>query len=341
MGINSCDKGFIFSFDATFAVFVSLIILAGVASSYNPTLNYEQHGRLRLERYASDAMEVMVLTETLEGIVASIKNGEIENAREVARREFKKTLPQNCQFKLVIGNPNNPRIDPVYPNDNNISEWQSEFENAEDIATSVRLSTFPPRENIRVLTYVDDDLDDNFLALLEASTNLVIDNTSDNDEFWSLLSSSTDYDVVFLPDAEEEFNPNYLNNFVNFCKDGGRIVAGGKTLWYNYDDGADEDLWEILGVQNNRNRPPENSGQPLDNMHIINGENFVTRPYEVCENVEYNENYSMYTYTPLDDDYVVSQWEETPTGTEIPGIIVRPENYTSSDGNTYPEPSVL
>jgi hypothetical protein len=78
-------------------------------------------------------------------------------------------------------------------------------------------------------------------------------------------------------------------------------------------------------------------------MRIINRENFVTLPYNNGDNIEYNENYSQYVYTPINNSWVVAQWEDTPSGVPSPlrGIVVRPAGYNHSGQGTLQKPAVL
>ena len=347
MSFQHDRRGFIFSLDATLAVLVMIIVVAGVARVGGPELIYGQHGYLRLERYANDALEVLQLTGTMDTVVNYVKHGYLENAEKLAETELRKILPRDVQFRLVIGDVNNPRLDNVYPSAGKHVEWKTAFQNAGEVATAVRASTLSPRNRLKVLAWVDDN-DENFMALLQSCTNLDIDNTSNETQFWTwLVPNPRSHDVVFIPDAEKEFNNADKWELVQFAYYGGRVVVGGKTLWYNYKNyDWDRYIWDLLGVQftlaewgtwDSGVRPPENSG--FENMHIIDGDNFVTLPYENRDIVKYNENYKMYTYTPTSDGYVVARWE-TPTG-NIPGIIVRRAGHTAPNGWVYPQPAVL
>jgi hypothetical protein len=349
MSFRGDRRGFIFSLDATLAVLVAIIVVAGVARVGGPELTYGQHGYLRLQRYANDALEVLQLTGTLDSIVNYVKHGYLENAEKLAEIELRKILPREVQFRLVIGDGSKPRLDNVYPSAGKHAEWYAAFQNAGEVATAIRASTLPPRERLKVLAWVDDN-DENFMAQLIGCTN--IDNKSVNNitAFWNeiaaALAGATRYDAVFIPDAEVDLAPEEdsgrMVNLVLFQKYG-RLVVGGKTLSYNSQDhSANRQLWESLGVQWIA-PPQETSGPPLDNMRIINGENFVTLPYDNGDNIEYNENYSQYVYTPIDNSWVVAQWEDTPAGVpdNLPGIIVRPAGYNHSWQGTLPKPAVL
>ncbi|MDI6884100.1 MAG: hypothetical protein QMD00_03025 [Hadesarchaea archaeon] len=354
MSFRRNQKGFIFSLDATLATLVVLIVIAGVARVAGPELIYGQHGYLRLERYANDALEVLELTGMMDSIVNYVKHGYLENAEVIAENELRKILPRDVQFRLVIGDVNNPRLDNVYPSAGNDAEWYAAFQNAGEVVSAVRVSTLAPSKRIKMLAWVDDN-DENFMALLTTCTN--IDNKSVNNvtTFWNEIDTALVnwtpgnpyYDVVFIPDAEIDLAPGDLwakiTDLVVYQKRDGRLVVGGKTLYYNSQfQNADGYLWESLGVQ--WIAPPQaTSGPPLDNMRIINRENFVTLPYDNGDNIEYNENYTQYVYTPIDNSWVVAQWEDTPGGVPSPlrGIIVRPAGYNHSWQGTLPKPAVL
>lgn len=70
----------------------------------------------------------------------------------------------------------------------------------------------------------------------------------------------------------------------------------------------------------------------------------MTLPYSNGDNIEYNENYAQYIYTPIDPSWVVAQWEDVLVGTPplpIRGIIVRPAGYNHSWQGPLPQPAVL
>lgn len=135
-------RGFIFSLDATLAMLVVMIVMAGVVHVSSPELIYGQHGYLRLERYANDALEVMQLTGTLDDIVDLVMAGDNAGAEILARAELKKILPDEVQFKFRIGSEDSPRLDNVYPTPGNYDKWQTKFENAEEIAVAARVLAF-------------------------------------------------------------------------------------------------------------------------------------------------------------------------------------------------------
>jgi len=135
MSFRRDKKGFIFSLDAALAMLVMLIMMAGVARVVGPELTYGQHGYLRLERYANDTLEVMQLLGTMDNIVDFVRQGENGSAKSLARAELRKILPEEVQFKFVIGD----RLT-VYPSD--AAGWSTAFSNAKEIAVATRMSTF-------------------------------------------------------------------------------------------------------------------------------------------------------------------------------------------------------
>ncbi|MFQ5762615.1 MAG: choice-of-anchor R domain-containing protein [Candidatus Bathyarchaeia archaeon] len=141
MSFRRDRRGFIFSLDATLAMLVVMIVMAGVARVGGPELTYGQHGYLRLQRYANDTLEVMQLMGTIDNIVNLVTDGEIEDAEELARTELRNILPREVQFKLRIGSEDSPRLDNVYPTPDN-DKWQAKFENAKEIAVAARVSAF-------------------------------------------------------------------------------------------------------------------------------------------------------------------------------------------------------
>ncbi len=143
MSFRRDRRGFIFSLDATLAMLVVMIVMAGVARVSGPEHTYEQHGYLRLERYANDALEVMQLTGTLDNIKNLLAQEETSLAEGLAENELRKILPNEVQFRLLIGNESNPRLDNVYPSAGNHDAWYDNFINAAEIAVAARVLAFP------------------------------------------------------------------------------------------------------------------------------------------------------------------------------------------------------
>lgn len=239
MGLENNKRGFIFSLDATLAILVLMIAIAGAARAVGPELIYQQYGYLRLERYANDALEVLQLTGTMDSVVNYMKLGYVENAENIAEAELRQILPREIQFRLVIGDVNNPRLDNIFPTSRKNAEWKAAFQNAKELATAVRVSTLPPKNRLKVLAWVDND-DEEFMQQLVMSSN--IDNKSVNDitAFWNEINTALVnwqpghpyYDAVFIPDAEVDLAPGSLASkiadLVVYQKRDGRLVVGGE-----------------------------------------------------------------------------------------------------------------
>ena len=160
MSFRKDKRGFIFSLDATLAILVVFIVMAGVARVGGPELIYGQHGYLRLERYANDALEVLYhtgtidneFTSTIDNIRSLLAKGKKSVAESLAENELKKILPSDVQFRLRIGPENSPRLDNVYPSAGNHATWRSAFNNAKEIAAATRVSIFHPDNAFDIIT---------------------------------------------------------------------------------------------------------------------------------------------------------------------------------------------
>ncbi|MGC8817189.1 MAG: hypothetical protein ACP5PX_05230 [Candidatus Hadarchaeum sp.] len=312
-----------------------------------------QQGSLRLERYANDALEVLQLTGTMDTIVNYIRHGYLENAETLAETELRKILPAEIQFRMIIGDENDPRLDNIFPTAGKNEEWLAAFQKAGEIAKAVRTTTLP-QKNLKILAWVDND-DEEFISLLLVNAGIEIKKVNTLADFWNEIDAAIVnwqpnrpcYDAVFIPDAETDLAPNGLASkiieLVTYQKCDGMLVVGGSTLYHNCQlEETDGYLWESLGVQWN-NSPQEISGPPLDNMRIISSSNFVTQSYKNGDNIEYNPNYSQYIYMPIDNSWVIARWDDAPNNLTAPlsGIIVRPAGYFHSRIGTLPKPAVL
>jgi hypothetical protein len=142
------EKGFIFSLDATLAMLIVMVVMAGVVRVGGEGLIYGQHGYLRLQQYANGALDVLyntgrvendLLILTMDEIKDLLAQGNTSEAESLAENELQKILPADIQFRLRIGPENNPRLDNVYPSAGNHAEWRSAFDNAEEIAVATRV----------------------------------------------------------------------------------------------------------------------------------------------------------------------------------------------------------
>jgi len=334
-------KGFIFSLDATLAMLVVMIVMAGIARVGGPELIYGRHGYMRLERYANDSLEVMQLTGAMNSIVAFVNHGDIENGGNLARMELGKILPSEVQFKLVIGD---NRLT-VYPSDS--AGWADAFSNAGELAVATRMSTLSPIENYRVLAWLDDDNDRAFMDEIEWCTGWDVTRTSDETFFREQIASQSFqyYHAIFIPDAQYDFNDQTETNLYLFTRQYGRLVVGGDTLWYNRLNNGTldvQELYEYLGVASTHiERPPldsRNTGMHIvDDLHPI-----TTSPYYICYRADYSgENYRMYVYREpetITGNYTenLAEWDNVPEagGIDLPpwrGIIFRDE-FASAPG---------
>lgn len=335
MNLQRDRRGFIFSLDAALALLVVMIVTAGVARMGGPSLIYGQHGYLRLERYANDALEVMQSMGTLDNIVTFVKHENYENAKNLARAELQKILPAEVQFKLVVGD---NRLE-IYPSDD--AGWASEFSSVEEVAVATRMSTLPPKENFRVLAWLDDENDEDFMDEVEKCTGWEVTRTN-NETFFrnQILRWGIDepyYKTVFIPDAHKNFTGQTESNLVMFSLYYGRLVVGGDTLWYNRYPTYLSTWWfyEVLGVDYRYiRRPPLNSQNT--GMHIIDDNHpITTSPYYISYRVDYaGENDNLYVYrSPLlvsGVTTILAEWDNVPPagGVDLPpwrGIIFRDE----------------
>lgn len=151
MSFQNEQRGFIFSLDATLGILVVMLVMAGVARAGGSELISGQHGYLRLERYANDALELLYTTGNMDNTLLIRKIDNIENllyngqsvlAENFAENELEKILPNDIQFRLRIGSENRPRLDNVYPSAGKHPQWRSAFDNAKEIAASSRVFVF-------------------------------------------------------------------------------------------------------------------------------------------------------------------------------------------------------
>jgi len=345
------DRGFIFSLDASLALLVVLIVVAGVARIGEGGLAYEQQGYLRLERYANDTLETMILTGSMDNLIDQIAKGDNTAARALARAELGKALPSEVQFKLVVGDNFE-----VYPSDN--IGWSTTFASMPELAVAARVTPrFTRATTARILAWLGDssdqkdELDDNFMTAVQTfaqntGADWQVMRVYREADFWNELRKPPlgyrTYDVVFMPDVEVDFHNNKTWWLIEYSHLGGRqgtggkLVVGGKTLWYNYGQTGgtwDWYLWWRLGVVGGFGTRPQNpAGFPeLQYMTITDDTRYVTLPYDNGDQIEYAFNYEQYVYTPrdgildlFDRVHVVAQWKNSPAGGPTPpwpGII--------------------
>lgn len=355
MSFRRDRRGFIFSLDATLAMLVVLIMMAGVARMAGPELTYGQHGYLRLERYANDALEVMQLNGSLDNVTVLVGRDNLPLGREIARGNLRVILPEEIQFKLVVGY---ERLI-VYPNAS--SAWDNVFDDLDEIAVATRIwiqipwENFLPDEIIRVLAWLHGDEDEKFMDDI------------DNDQGWEVTKVFADppfrneilrednennlyYNVIFLPDARINFDNPTVEKLITFAEQGGMLVTGGETL-KNNDIGSGETvdnlLWHIHGVTGWGD--PHNIGgeeNAYKYMTIIDASHSITSGFEVGDNVGYAANdYEQEIYESAPDARVLAEHKFDPVGkvdhpVPWPGIIVHEAPYVI-DGRTFQGDAVL
>jgi len=343
----------VFSLDACLSLLIVMIVVAGVARVGEAGLIYGQHGYLRLQRYANDALETMLLTNSMDNVIDLVIEGDNKGAEDLARAELQKVLPGEVQFKLVIGEGPNPYLR-VYPSDDE-ARWENAFRTSAEVAVATRIT---PRlrkvVTARVLAWLDDPLDEVFMDEVELGTGWYVKRTNDELEFSDELKfRSENYNVVFIPDAEVQFSATTVSSLVTYNLFGGKLVVGGDTL-KNNDTGFCDVLWLLLGLQ----RPPAGWGKPrsligqpeFNYMRIFDTTDNITADYTVGDNIGYSgENYYQYVYKPFPSPkvHVIAGWDNVPSGWTITpspwaGIISRDADYKIPWlGWTFPAPTVL
>lgn len=289
------QRGFIFSLDATLAVLVLLIVMVGVVKVGAPELVYGQHGYLRLERYAEDALEVMDQTGALDNVIESIVTGNQSQASVIARDNLRTILPEEIQFRLVIGDEENPFLDNVYPGTDN-QAWGSVFESAVERAVAARV-TAKRLTPLRVLVWVDTRLPSDQVQMIENFVENItkpswdVRTTSDESEFRVYLISGVMGwipDAVFIPDSMQ-FQMATIDTLIWYYNvNYGGVVGGGGFLYYN--SGYNFPFFGIWARSAGIRRE-----LGYDNMHIVD----LTHPITAISPsyVEYEgDEYYIYEY---------------------------------------------
>lgn len=334
------ERGFIFTFDATLAVLISLVVLAGMAGVGGRGEIYEQHGYLRLERYANDALIVMEHAGVIREVIHLISAGENQRAREVARENLRSILPSEVQFKLMIGGEEKLWLDNVYPGTDN-QAWENKFENAEEraVASYITVETVKVVENLDVLIWVDDPKENNFVNMIEKPGWII--KTTDNEKLFRMILENDVYpnwypDAVFLPDVSTPWSDETIDTLIKYNlvsieekgEDiGGGVIGGGETVWNN------DTLWMRLmfGVMPwpfgsiDRVKGPEYA--PGENeMQIIDTNHYITANFKENENIPYaGDDYYQYQYRSFVS--ILGQWWINENNI-WPGLIAR-EAYIS------------
>lgn len=323
MNFEDNQKGFIFSLDATLAILVAMIGLAGVAQVGGSTITYRQHGYLKLERKANDALTVLSLDKTMENAVRMVEQQKYENAEELLRSKLKKILPSEIQFKLSIEN-----TITVYPDET--KNWSKIFENAEEVAVSTSLMPMSPSDNFRVLAFLDGDGDEDreeeFLNDIKEPYWTVVkttDKSAFGDEILRKENGVYFYHTIFIPDAGTDFSDETIENLLNFSENG-RILAGGETLQNNEDD----NFLDKFGIGSMGTSRDISKSDEIENMFIQRPDHHVIggSPFYLNHRVDYEGDH-VYDYEK-DEGTILSKWGTGPESQDLHenGIIFRDEN---------------
>ena len=365
---NRDRRGFVFSLDACISLLIVMIVVAGVARVGEADLIYGQHGYLRLQRYANDALETMSLTGSMENVADLIIRGEVNQAKSLARQELRKVLPEEVQFKLVIGDEDNPDL-VVYPGD--AANWNSAFNNAGERAVAVRVISRRPITK-RVLAWLDDPLDEAFMDEVAEGMNWEVTRVSKDSDFRrEILRAAPEgglyYDVIFVPDDNTvRWSQQTKERLLTYNSNKGRMVFGGMTFYkncYPISSYTDWLLMEYFGVGEVYPQgwgrvlagPPALVGKPVlvgepefNDMVITNvlEEITLSPPFSLGYKVKYSgEKYEQYLYIPrtthpILPPRVVAEWDNVPSGWNInptpwPGIIWWGEFWREAPGGGW------
>jgi hypothetical protein len=319
-----------------------MIVVAGVASAGEAGLSYGQHGYLTLQRYANDALETMSLTGSLDNVSDLVIKGNLNQAKTLVRQELGKVLPEEVQFKLVIGQESNPDL-VVYPSD--ATSWDNAFKNAEETVVAVRVLSRRPTTH-RILAWLDDPLDQAFMDEVLKGTNWDVtidkkDANFKNDILRPSPNGGLYYDVIFVPDDNTDvWSQTTKQRLLTYNANKGRLVFGGTTLYtncYPIKTLTDWTLLEYFGVGDvypdgwgsvlagdvKLKGKPMIVGLPEFNKMVIKDiseDVTLPPPFSVGYTVNYSgQKYEQYLYIPRTSDpilvpKVVADWENVPSG---------------------------
>lgn len=318
MSVKNDQKGFIFSLDATLALLIVMIVMAGVARVSGPGLSYEQHGYFRLERYAEDALAVMDQMGVLDNIIESIAEDNDLQAMEMARDNLRAILPPEVQFKLVVGD-ETIYLDNGYPGTDN-QAWSGLFEGAEERAIARRV-TAKRLAPLKVLVWVDTRLPSGERQMVEDFIEAIdkptwdLRTTSDEAQFRAYLLTGIggwSPDAVFIPDSRQ-FQMATIDALIwHYNINQGGVVGGGAFLYYNAGYNFPFfGIWVVL---------PINRALGYDDMFIVDHTHPITAIF--ADDVDYaGDDYYIYEYyflnpitgekaTPLVDN--LAYWPNSP-----------------------------
>lgn len=265
------DRGFIFSVDATLAILISLIAVAGVASVGSSTTSYEQHGALRLHRINEDTIIALTWNGTFENALKAMEQTEYDEAERIIRENLKAILPKHIQFRLTIG-----KQLTVYPTDS--AGWNNVYENAKDRIVSNQLSSVPSTENFfRLLTWVPEQDENQFVENISGRRPLwYIEKCTNETNFRENIKKQDEngvqyefYDAVFIPDADIQFSNDTIEDLKNFSGHG-RLIVAGDTLWQNQNT---LEFYKTFGLTNDDpgdeiTRVDEDDYSDIDDLYI-------------------------------------------------------------------------
>lgn len=141
--LENDNRGFIFTFDGTLAILISIIGLASVVAIGSPTSISKQRRFQELEDHTNEALQIMEVSGTLDNVEDLVEQGNIQKAKDLARKSLNEILSEEKQFKMRIGSGSNYLLDSIYPNptkESDEEEWNNKFENAGYVASCTRIS---------------------------------------------------------------------------------------------------------------------------------------------------------------------------------------------------------
>ncbi|KXB06642.1 hypothetical protein AKJ52_01890 [candidate division MSBL1 archaeon SCGC-AAA382C18] len=273
MNFKSDQKGFIFTLDATLALLIATMVLAGVAQ-IGSSRTQEQFTSLRMEREANDALRVLVLNGTTDRALNMMKEGKDKNKiRKVFRENLNEIFSDEIKFRLSIGE--NQIV--VYPG-SNVTYWDNVYENVKNQAVSSQLASVSPDENyFRALAWTPENREqrfvDNMLERRPYWNIKKITNRSEQSKFRDEIKKKKNneeyehYDAVFIPDADIPFETATIDELQSFAENG-RLVVGGSTLYQNQNSissNSTNDFTETFGIYN-KDDDPDNPGGSGDDI---------------------------------------------------------------------------
>ncbi len=266
MGFKRDQKGFVFTLDATLALLIATMVVAGVAQ-IGSSNNYEQFSSLRMERQANDALRVLVLNGTTDRALNLMKEGADKNKiRKVFRENLNEIFSDEIKFRLSIGE--NQIV--VYPG-SNVTYWENVYENAKNRTISSQLASVSPDENyFRALAWAPETREERFVDNMSERRPYwyikKITNRSEQSKFRDEIKKKKNneeyeyYDAVFIPDADIQFQSDTIDELQSFA-DKGRLVIGGRTLYLNEDVRNPDvsNFTQTFGIINKNDDPPTNN----------------------------------------------------------------------------------